>query len=85
MPRYVDFTTFRIAAAIVAERVMRGRMRYSEAEIGLLKLRAGPHYERLDAAEDEAARALSQVFRRIDGLEPHNGPLRSRAQLLFTL
>ena len=36
----------------------------------LLRLHAGPHYERLDVAEDEAAVALSMEFQRMDGLGP---------------
>ena len=41
MPRFVDHATFQIAAKVCAKRVVRGRMRYSDAEIGLLMLRAG--------------------------------------------
>jgi hypothetical protein len=37
-------------------------MSYGEAEVALLKTRAGPHYERLQRAENEAAEALSAAL-----------------------
>ena len=38
-----------------------------------MKLRVGGHYQRLYAAEDEAARALSKALRRIE-----QGEIRAR-------
>ena len=55
-----------MVARKLAKRIVAGRISYSQAEIGLMQQRAGRHYQRLERAEHEAARALSRAFRRME-------------------
>jgi hypothetical protein len=57
--------------------VHSGRVSYPFAEITLMQLRAGRHYERIDEAFDEAAAALQHFLRLVDEIDSLCRPCNS--------
>jgi len=71
-------TEFQSVALGLAIDVHIGRVSYPYAEITLMELRAGQHYERIDKAFDEAAAALLHFLRLVDEIDFAFSPLPDR-------